>query len=29
MGEDNTAVLGSWLGLATSEIEALSRAGVI
>lgn len=29
MGEDNAAVLGDWLGLASSEIEAMSRTGII
>jgi crotonobetainyl-CoA:carnitine CoA-transferase CaiB-like acyl-CoA transferase len=29
MGEDNAAVLGDWLGLASNEIEAMSRTGII
>lgn len=29
IGADNTAVLGNWLGLGPSEIEALSCAGII
>ena len=29
MGADNVAVLGDWLGLASTEIEALAGAGII